>query len=136
MASDKEREKDGIEAPYARLRDQFFEALKHWKSADEMQWTIPASDMTTLLLAVDDYRIRRKQVEEAESELFAVYEAGRQRGLDSARWLACELSKARILLVQDKCCGCEDYGYEACACCWVEASIEAVKGRKSHEGHD
>lgn len=29
MVSDKEREKDGIDAPYARLRDQFFEALKH-----------------------------------------------------------------------------------------------------------
>ena len=129
MAKAEKKDKDF--GPYVRLRQKFMDAMKDPKSAEKKDWPMSASDLFTLIMAVDDYRIRRKDVETMEDELYAVYETGRQKGLDSARWLAMELSRARIRPCWDKCAKCSDYSADSCACCWVQASIDAVKeGRR------
>lgn len=38
-------------------------------------------------------------------------------------WLSRELSRARILPDQDRCCRCKEYGPETCARCWREMAV-------------
>ena len=121
------KSKDGAGTAYDRLRAEAKKARKLGAEGDGRQWTLSAGELFELMDAMDSALARRKELEEMEGNLYAVYETGRQKGLDVARWLAGELSRNRILVSQDKCSQCGDYGAEPCRACWMEVAQEAVK---------
>ncbi len=118
---------NGNGAVYERLRAEVKKARKLGAEGDGRRWSLSAGELFELMDAVDSVLARRKELEEMEGNLYAVYETGRQKGLDVARWLAMELSRNRILVSQDKCSQCGDYGAEPCRACWMEAAQEAVR---------
>lgn len=55
----------------------------------------------------------------------------------AVRYLALQLSKARILVNGEMCARCEKYGPETCARCWEErAWAEADRERRRREAAD
>ena len=67
----------------------------------------------------------RPGVFSAEEE-YAVMQANEKLGA-MVMWLSRELSRARILTNQDRCCRCSRFSFESCARCWREAAAEAVE---------
>lgn len=124
------KSKDDAGTACDRLRAEVAKARKAGAMESDRRWSLSASDMFELMDAMDTALASRKELEELEGNLYTVYEAGRQTGLDVARWLAGELSRNRILVSQDKCSQCGDYGAEPCRACWMEAAQEAVRKGK------
>ena len=56
----------------------------------------------------------------------------------AVRYLALQLSKARILVNGEMCARCEKYGPDTCAKCWTEAAWRAgfaeAKRREERDG--
>jgi len=51
----------------------------------------------------------------------------------AVRWLAECLSEARVLPSWKRCHDCVAYSREACAACWQEAAVEAVREEERND---